>query len=375
MIANHIARKVGETVQKRIDHLGIGQKMQDLPEELWHESFRYYVKEDPNRRGGPNLRMIRLDPQKPSLTVTGFVFNKFVHPFENRFISVREAARLQGFPDDFSFWGSLTSTQQQVGNAVPVPLAKELFKRVLDFADDNSLITNGVLTGLSLFCGAGGLDLGAFYASDEQRKVDVKVAIDCWEDACNSLKGFQAIHTDVEKEDISSINDPIQYWAEHSGVRESPDIVFGGPPCQAFSQAGKQKALEDERGVLVFQFIRFIKELQPKFFIMENVANLQSVNKGKLYKEILDQMAKAGYNVTSGILCAADYGAPQLRRRMIFMGCRNDIGVLTLPYPTHSETPTLEGLPLFVTVADAFQGLPPLDAEESRIVCDDGGLQ
>ena len=67
MISNHIARKVGEIVQKRIDHLGIGQKMQDLPEELWHESFRFYVKEDPTRRGGPNMRMIRLDPKKPSL--------------------------------------------------------------------------------------------------------------------------------------------------------------------------------------------------------------------------------------------------------------------------------------------------------------------
>lgn len=361
MISNHIARKVGEIVQKRIDHLGIGQKMQDLPEELWHESFRFYVKEDSTRRGGPNMRMIRLDPTKPSLTVTGFIFNKFVHPFENRFVTVREAARLQGFPDDFSFWGSLTSTQQQVGNAVPIPLGKALFSEIREYALRNGCVHNNSLTALSLFCGAGGLDLSAYFASTEICKIDVCVAMDCWEDACNSLKGYSRIDTNVQQADISSIVDPINFWQEHSNIDEGPDIIFGGPPCQAFSQAGKQKALDDERGVLVFQFIRFVEKLRPKFFIMENVANLQSINKGQLYYEILTQMAKLGYNVTSGVLCAADYGAPQLRRRMIFMGCRTDLGVLHLPDPTHTESPSLLGLPLYTTVGEAFEGLPILD--------------
>lgn len=361
MISNHIARKVGETVQKRIDHLGIGQKMQDLPEELWHESFRFYVKEDPTRRGGPNMRMIRLDPQKPSLTVTGFIFNKFVHPYANRFITVREAARLQGFPDDFSFWGSLTSTQQQVGNAVPIQLGRALFAQIIDYAIRNNLVKNSSLTALSLFCGAGGLDLGALSASTEACKIDVKVAMDCWVDACNSLSGYKKINTNVRQADISSVEDPLSFWNQYSNSVYGPDIVFGGPPCQAFSQAGKQKALDDERGVLVFQFIRFIEKLLPKFFIMENVANLQSVNKGQLYQDILKQMAALGYNVTSGVLCAADYGAPQLRRRMIFMGCRTDIGVLHLPEPTHSESPSLLGLPLYNTVEDAFRELPLLE--------------
>lgn len=361
MISNHIARKVGEIVQKRIDHLGIGQKMQDLPEELWHKSFRFYVKEDPTRRGGPNMRMIRLDPKKPSLTVTGFIFNKFVHPFENRFVTVREAARLQGFPDDFSFWGSLTSTQQQVGNAVPIPLGKALFTQIRDFALSNGHVPDNSLTALSLFCGAGGLDLGAHFASNKLCKIDVRVAMDCWEDACNSLKGYPHIDTNVLQEDISSIEDPVRFWQQHSNIKENPDIIFGGPPCQAFSQAGKQKALDDERGVLVFQFIRFIEKLRPKFFIMENVANLQSINKGVLYQDILKQMARLGYNVTSGVLCAADYGAPQLRRRMIFIGCRTEYGVIHLPEPTHSEGPSLLGLPSYTTVADAFAGLPTLD--------------
>lgn len=359
MVTNHIARRVGETVQKRIDHLGIGQKMQDLPEELWHESFRYYLKEDPNRKGGPNMRMIRLDPAKPSLTVTGFVFNKFVHPYENRFITVREAARLQGFPDDFSFWGSLTSTQQQVGNAVPIPLGKAVFSQIVRFATDNKLCKNGELSAFSLFCGAGGLDIGAAYAKTDKCGISVKVAIDCWEDACNSLRGYTK-ETEVLQADISAIQDPMQFWLDNSSAAEGPDIIFGGPPCQAFSQAGKQKALNDERGVLVFQFIRFLEQLRPRFFVMENVANLQSIDKGGLYREILSQMADLGYNVTSGVLCAADFGAPQLRRRMIFLGCRSDLGVLDLPCPTHSEKPTLENLPLYTSVKEAFDGLPSL---------------
>lgn len=93
-ITNHYTRNVGMQVQERINHLGIGQKMQDLPEHLWHESFRYYVKEDPSRQGGPNLRMIRLDPNKPSLTVTAFIFNKFVHPLK---IDLLQLVRLHDY--------------------------------------------------------------------------------------------------------------------------------------------------------------------------------------------------------------------------------------------------------------------------------------
>lgn len=295
IISNHIARKAGEMVQRRIDHLKIGQKMQDLPEELWHDSFRFYVKEDPNRKGGPNLRMIRLDPYKPSLTVTGFIFNKFVHPYENRFVTVREAARLQGFPDDFSFWGSLTSTQQQVGNAVPIPLAAAIFKQIIDFTVANKILNNrNSLTALSLFCGAGGLDIGAHIASSDECTIDTLVATDFWEDACNSLRGFSKIKTNVVQADITEIENPASFWHQHSESTNTPDIIFGGPPCQAFSQAGKQKALDDERGVLVFQYLRFIEKLRPRFFIMENVANLQSINKGQLYKAILSHMSKLG---------------------------------------------------------------------------------
>lgn len=359
LVANHIARRVGSDVQKRIDALQIGQKMQDLPEELWHDSFKFYLKHDANRQGGPNLRIIRLDPDKPSLTVTGYIFNKFVHPYENRFITVREAARLQGFPDDLKFEGTLTSTQLQVGNAVPVPLAKAVFECLVQQARTLGF-ENRLLKGFSLFSGAGGMDIGAHLTHG----IETKVALDNWSDACATLRGFFGDRISVLEHDISTIEDPLSLWQKFSGEFEKPDIVFGGPPCQAFSQAGKQKGLQDNRGVMIYEFLRFVEHLYPPFFVMENVSNLKGIAGGKLYQQICDKMVNLGYNISVGVLLAADFGTPQLRRRLFFIGCRKDIGSIHLPLCTHSCEVELFGLLPYVTVGQAFVELQ--QAEFSR---------
>ncbi|MCA1992612.1 MAG: DNA (cytosine-5-)-methyltransferase [Coleofasciculus sp. S288] len=359
VVANHIARRVGADVQKRIDALKIGQKMQDLPEELWHDSFRFYVKHDPNRQGGPNLRMIRLDPNQPSLTVTGYIFNKFVHPYENRFITVREAARLQGFPDRLKFEGTLTSTQLQVGNAVPVPLAKAVFEQVVSTAQSLGF-ENRSLKAFSLFSGAGGMDIGADYTG----RIETRIALDCWSDACATLRGFFRKPVCVLEKDISSIKDPLGLWQDTSGEVDAPDLVFGGPPCQAFSQAGKQKGLKDCRGSMIFEFLRFVECLNPPFFVMENVSNLKGIGGGSLYQQILENMKNLGYNVSVGLLLAADFGVPQLRRRLFFLGCRKDVGSINLPMPTHSTELELFSLTPYVTVGEAFADLPEAEFSE-----------
>ena len=332
--------------------------MQDLPEELWHKSFLYYVKEDKTRRGGPNLRMIRLDPNKPSLTVTGFIFNKFVHPYENRFITVREAARLQGFPDDMEIIGSLTSTQQQVGNAVPVPLAKAVFNSILQYSNEIGYHTKE-MKAFSLFCGAGGLDVGASCSCCADYQIKTLLSVDNWIDACNTLRNYNGHVTNVVLQDVSTVENPLVFWYENSCSNEKPDIIYGGPPCQAFSQAGKQKALDDDRGKLVYEFLRYIGTIEPSFFVMENVSNIVSIYKGELYKDIISKMQSYGYNVSFGVLNSAEYGAPQLRKRAVFIGTKKELGQVPIPTPTHSESFDLFGLP-YVTVGEAFKGLPSL---------------
>lgn len=355
MITNHIARSVGPEVQARINALKIGQKMQDLPEHLWHKSFKFYLKEDPTRRGGPNMRIIRLDPSQPSLTVTGYVFNKFVHPYENRFITVREAARLQGFPDDLVFQGSLTSTQLQVGNAVPVALSKAIFTKLLESASYSGL---NKLTSLSLFSGAGGMDIGAINAYHPQCYVEVNLSLDIWNEACKTLQGFIGTHTNVVNTDISYIINPVDFWFEKTGLSELPDIIFGGPPCQAFSQAGKQRGIEDERGSMIFEFIRFVEIIKPKYFIMENVLNIKAIHDGKLFYQIINQFKKIGYKVDVDTLLAANFGAPQLRHRVFFIGSFNGINPIKFPEPTHGDNNGLFPLQPFFTVGQAFEGLP-----------------
>jgi DNA (cytosine-5)-methyltransferase 1 len=358
VLYNHQPRKVGPSVLQRITALKVGQKMQDLPEELWHESFRFYVKEDPTRQGGPNLRLIRLDPDQPALTVTGYIYNKFVHPYEDRFITPREAARLQGFPDDLEFKGSLTSVQQQIGDAVPVELGNALFRTLLQTAK-HLCPEQKVFPALSLFSGAGGLDVAAHTIfRDDESCWKTLACVELEKDRCETLRNYFGPARHVMQQDVRTLasNDILLHCS-----KSSSDIwlVYGGPPCQSFSQAGKQQGTCDPRGELIFEFLRIVREISPPLFLMENVSNLKGIAKGTLLQHILTTMDQMGYHVDQRVLNAAQYGTAQKRRRMIFFGTRKDLGTVAyLPEPTHNETSNLLGLPPFKTVGEAFAGLP-----------------
>lgn len=109
--------------------------------------------------------------------------------------------------------------------------------------------------------------------------------------------------------------------------------------------------------MLLFEFLRFIEKLSPPFFVLENVSNLKGVAHGTLYTHLIERIHSLGYNLSIGSLLTADFGAPQLRKRLLFLGSRKDIGVLSLPEPTHFEYGTLFSQP-YVTVGQAFVGLP-----------------
>lgn len=122
------------------------------------------------------------------------------------------------------------------------------------------------------------------------------------------------------------------------------DVLIGGPPCQGFSTIGNRVSSDpnkrynkDERNDLVFEFIRMVKELQPKYFVMENVKGITTINKGVFFKVVMDEFNKLdGYKVDYCIMNVADYGVPQVRYRTIIIGNRlgHDI---EFPEPTHSQ--------------------------------------
>lgn len=103
------------------------------------------------------------------------------------------------------------------------------------------------------------------------------------------------------------------------------DLLIAGFPCQTFSVIGKQKGFSDDRGQIIFHLSRIIKETQPKCFILENVKGLVTHDKGKTIKIILKELSNCGYTVTYKILTSLNYGVPQMRQRVYFIGFRNDI--------------------------------------------------
>jgi DNA (cytosine-5)-methyltransferase 1 len=346
---NHEISQISDIVKRRMEFLSPGDKMQDLPEELWHDSFKRDMR-DPNRKGGPNLRIMRLDPNDRCLTVTTQVFSKFVHPVEDRYITEREGARLQGFPDDHAFMGTLTSVRKQIGNAVPVELGSAIFRSIVKElpARDRHMC-------ISLFSGAGGLDvaLKSLGGSRLSTLAMIDNDYDCFETLVHNFgRESHIICGDLSVLDASSMLEMCGYAGEIS-------IVYGGPPCQSFSQGGKQGGINDGRGLLIFDFVRIVDEMRPLFFLLENVSNLRGVSGGEVYQLLLERLGELGYHVTHGLLDASHYGSPQKRKRLIFVGARDDLGITpSLPHRTHGHADDMFGLEPFVTVGQALAGLP-----------------
>ena len=115
------------------------------------------------------------------------------------------------------------------------------------------------------------------------------------------------------------------------------DGIIGGPPCQSWSEAGALRGIKDLRGQLFFDFIRIIKSKQPKFFLAENVSGMLANRHADALKGIIELFKQCGYDVTYKLLNASDYGIPQDRKRVIFVGIRSDLSTeFVFPDPTTS---------------------------------------
>lgn len=208
-------------------------------------------------------------------------------------------------------------------------------------------------TAIDLFCGAGGLSAGL-----EMAGFKVLAGVDLFEAAG---KTFEATHPNARFigkpiEDVT-INELI----EATGVRPGQlTVLAGGPPCQAYSVYNHQRGMHDARATLFREYLRIVKGMQPEWIVMENVMGIYSIGGGEAVRAIKSELKALGYEVEEKVLKAEEYGVPQERRRVVFIG--NRIGApIRHPEPTHGE-----GLQPFTTILDAIGDLPMLENGEDR---------
>lgn len=214
--------------------------------------------------------------------------------------------------------------------------------------------------GIDLFAGAGGMSLGF-----EQAGFDILVAVEIDPIHCATHE-FNFPRTKIICGDLSKLTG--KEIKEKAGLnnKDDIDVVFGGPPCQGFSLIGKRE-INDPRNQLVFEFVRLVKELKPKYFVMENVPGMIQGDSISILFEVIDKFEQSGYKIEKNykILNAAEYGVPQNRKRLFLLGCRNE-----LELPNYPEAITRligvkskfnNDLPNCPTVADAIQDLPNIN--------------
>ena len=166
---------------------------------------------------------------------------------------------------------------------------------------------------ISLFCGCGGLDLGF-----EKAGFDIPVAN---EFDSSIYPTFRANHpkTKLIEGDIRNIS--------QEDFPNEIDGIIGGPPCQSWSEAGTLRGIDDDRGRLFFEYIRILRDKRPKFFLAENVRGMLTNRHSEAVKNIMSLFKDCGYTVSINLVNAKDYGVAQERKRVFYIGFRNDLNV------------------------------------------------
>lgn len=213
---------------------------------------------------------------------------------------------------------------------------------------------------VSLFSGAGGLDIGF-----EQAGFSVVAAVEIDPACCDTLRTNRPNTPVINKNICDVTGNEILEIANLKPLETA--LVIGGPPCQSFSLAGLRKGLDDERGKLLFEFVRIVREILPVGFVLENVKGLTNWDSGKALDLLIEELTKPiEYNGTTyqytvappKVLDAADYGVPQHRERLILVGNRCNF-TFEYPHPVEEKK----------TVWDAIGSLPAPEQPSETAMC------
>lgn len=280
-----------------------------------------------------------------------------VHPSEDRLLGLGEFQRLQSFPDDFIFRGKYKDIVPRIGNSVPPLMAYAISAQIrhilwgggkpqkmdatMDYPAHLETMWQKHLAPrepdapivISTFAGGGGSSLG--YSMAGYREL---LAVE-WDN--NAVETFRLNFPDVPiyHGDIAKLS--VEECLELAGIEPGElDLFDGSPPCQGFSTAGK-RILDDPRNQLFREYVRLLRGLQPKVFVMENVSGMVKGKMKLVFAEILRELKASGYRVSARLLNAMYFHVPQSRQRMIFIGVREDLEI----EPSH---PKAESRPIAV---------------------------
>lgn len=206
------------------------------------------------------------------------------------------------------------------------------------------------ITAVSLFTGAGGMDIGF-----ESAGINVLCANELNKDACDT---YASNHPTVNliRGDLTQHMDELKKY-------EGVDLVFGGPPCQGFSVAGKMDP-NDERSQLIWRFLDVVEMLHPKVFVMENVKALATLEKWEPVRQrYMQRTSDMGYKCQYWVLNAFDYGVPQKRERVIFVGTTEDFDFSMLENALNKHQHPAQ------TLRELFQSLPPIGSVGNPHTC------
>lgn len=316
MIHNHCTSALSELDLAMVKAVPPGGNWKNIPESIPSKRLQQIREGFKAGKGSRSTYYGRMKPDAPAYTISTY-FNRpgngcFIHydfgGAQHRMISLREAARLQSFPDNFIFLGSKTSIQKQIGNAVPPLLAYQVAKTI----DQQGVFVD-------LFSGAGGLSKGFEWAGWEP-----VLANDIDKDALLTYAknhGCETVLGDIRNPEVYATvinNAKTQFFKKP----EVAKLVVGGPPCQGFSTAGNSRSMDDERNHLFEQYASVLKDLQPDAFVFENVMGLKSMQSGKVLKDVVTTLESTGYAVEVMELSAEGYGVPQRRKRVFIHGSR-----------------------------------------------------